>query len=320
VKTVLALAALLAAADQSSRLNLEGLERLKQNRIAEAEQKFRQSIAADPGNTEALNNLGVLLRRDHRAAAAAEILRKAARLDPRNPQIHSNLALALRESDRLAEAVTEMTKAAGLSADEAIARNLAVLRRDYGISLLRGGKAAEAIQQLELACAALPADAAAHYNLGRALQKAGRGEDAASELKIAAGINAKDKALIRAKALNNQGNELVRAGKTAEGEDRLREAAELAPQDAISQYNYGVVLLLNGKLDLGIDRLRASLAIQPEQPNAYYYLGRALLSKGDAAAAVQSLESAQRLAPKDAAIAKALENAHARLTAQAPSH
>lgn len=316
--TVFVLAALLAANDLSTTLNLEGLERLKENRAPEAEKKFRQAISADPNNAEALNNLGVLLRRDRRAAAAVEFLRRAVRLEPRNPQMHSNLALALRESDRFGEAVAEMQKAAVLSTDQAIARNLAVLRRDYGISLLRRGKLPEAIQQLGAASDTLRADPAAHYNLGRALEKAGRTDEAARELQIAADLNSKEKEFIRAKALNNEGNELVRAGKPVEGEERLREAAELAPEDAVSQYNYGVVLLVNGKLDTGIERLRASLAIEPQQSNARYYLGRALLAKGDVAGAVQSLETAQRLAPDDAEISKALENARARLNGPVP--
>ena len=315
----LVLAALMASTDVSSQLNLEGLERLRENRITEAEQKFRQAVSANPKNAEALNNLGVVLRRTHRAAAAAAVLQRAARLDGDSAKIRNNFALALWESKRLAEALSEMQAAARLGPDPEIVHNLAVLQRDYGISLLQAGKVLQALDQLRAACTELPADAAAHYNLGRALQKAGRSEDADVELRIADGINAKEKALIRAKALNNEGNELVRSGKLSDGEKKLREATELAPEDAISQYNYGVVLLLQNRLAEGIGHLRASLALNSAQPNAYYYLGRALLAAGDVGSAVEALENARRLAPHDAEIAKVLEDARARFTSPAPS-
>jgi tetratricopeptide (TPR) repeat protein len=155
----------------------------------------------------------------------------------------------------------------------------------------------------------LPEDSAVHYNLGRALGKAGRPEEAASELKLAQQQNDRARDTIRAKALNNEGNKLLESGQVQEALGRLREAVTLDPDDPISQYNYGVALLLANNADQAIEHFRATLRLKAEQPNAYYYLGRALMLKMAWPAAADALRQAVRLNPSDDAARKALAEA-----------
>ena len=56
---------------------------------------------------------------------------------------------------------------------------------------------------------------------GRVLAKLGRKEEAASELSIAEGQDRKSRDAIRAKSLNNEGNQLLQSGDLKQGLDRL---------------------------------------------------------------------------------------------------
>jgi len=48
-----------SAAAESRRLNAEGLRLMEGGQISRASEEFRRAVKANPGNTEALNNLGI---------------------------------------------------------------------------------------------------------------------------------------------------------------------------------------------------------------------------------------------------------------------
>ncbi len=246
----LALCLLLADRGVSARLNEEGLKLLEVGRAHDAEQRFRDAVMADPRNSEALNNLGVLLKRENDYPSAVRFLRRAAQFAPKDARIHSNLAGALRGSGNLAGAVTEIRAAAALDpGNKTILQTLALYSRDYGLQLYRKGDLDQALLHLRRAAELTPDDPALHVHLGRALAKLGRKEESLAELKMAERQDQASRDLVRAKALNNEGNQLLQAGDLGGGLRKLEDAVTLAAEDAVCQYNYGVALLLANRVD-----------------------------------------------------------------------
>jgi len=314
---MIAVCLLLADRSVSVQSNEDGLKLLHAGRTQEAEQRFRDAVTADPKNFEALNNLGVLLKRENKFTAAVGFLRKAAQLAPKDARIHSNLAGALRGSGDLAGAVAEMKVAASLDpASAAIAQNFALYSREYGTDLYRRGDLDRAIAQLRKAAELAPDDSAAHFQLGRALTKLGRSEEAAAELKMAQRQNQQSRDLIRAKALNNEGNGLLQTGDLEGGLEKLEQAVALAAGDAVCQYNYGVALLLANHVDEALDHFLTAVRLDPAQGNGYYYIGKAQMLKRDWRAAVEALEHAIQLNPGDDAAGHALAEARQQMQGQ----
>jgi Flp pilus assembly protein TadD len=91
--------------DLASRLSAEGLKLLDQGRLAEAVDRFRRAVEADPENLAALNNLGVTLRKQKDFATAVATLQRAARLHPEDARVHVNLGLAFQGLNRTSDAL-----------------------------------------------------------------------------------------------------------------------------------------------------------------------------------------------------------------------
>lgn len=94
------------AADEGDTQALNNLANLlkESNRTGEAEAVYRQAIAARPDNFEALNNLGNLLKGDNRPEEAEVCLRQALALRPAHPDIRNNLGVLLHEQGQYAAA------------------------------------------------------------------------------------------------------------------------------------------------------------------------------------------------------------------------
>ncbi len=69
--------------------------------LAEAEQLYRQILAADPRHVVALHLLGVLAHQQGRNDLAVEAIGRALRLAPDYAEAHANLGVVLREQGRL---------------------------------------------------------------------------------------------------------------------------------------------------------------------------------------------------------------------------
>jgi protein O-GlcNAc transferase len=77
---------------------------LQKSRAADAEVVLRQALALDPGQVEALTNLGVAVRKLEREAEAEAAFRQALKLDPENTGALRNLGNLLKGHDRIEEA------------------------------------------------------------------------------------------------------------------------------------------------------------------------------------------------------------------------
>lgn len=132
---------------------------------------YRQAVEVAPDHVNTLNNLGILLARAGDADEAITFLDRAGALAPMRADIQFNLGLALeaRDAERAAGAYARALALWPGYEDAGV--NLALLHR-------AGGRSGDAIGVLQSVVSANGKAPRASFELARALEQAGRGEDA----------------------------------------------------------------------------------------------------------------------------------------------
>jgi len=144
----------------------------------------------------------------------------------------------------------------------------------------------------------------AHVDLGTALDKKGRIDEAISQFRQAVRLNPNDDI-----ANNNLGNDLLSQGQTDEAISRFEQAVRLNPRFAGFHYNLGLTLSLKGRIDKAIAQFQETIRLKPDYAEAHYYLGNAFLEKGQTAEAISQFQETLRLNPDDAEAHNNLGNA-----------
>ncbi|PYJ11486.1 MAG: hypothetical protein DMF06_02275 [Verrucomicrobia bacterium] len=138
-------------------------------------------------------------------------------------------------------------------------------------------------------------NAMAELNLGEAIHKKGRVDEALVHLNRAVEIQPGN--------FTNQGSlgiALLTKGRREEALAHLRTSLELNPVQAPIHSSIGVVLLELGQPDESLAHLRKALEIDPNDGDAHYNLGNTLLQLGRAQEAVVEYERAVAINPADA--------------------
>jgi protein O-GlcNAc transferase len=166
-------------------------------RFSEAEAGYRQILAVDAKNFDALQLLGALYNETGHNEQAVELISRAIDLDPSYPPAHYNLAIAYGALNRIEPAIACYRKAIALEPgyfeahynlavlfhnqgrlDEALASyklaislnpNFAEAHNNEGVAHGERGQINEAILAFQRALSIKPDYAAAQYNLGNAL-------------------------------------------------------------------------------------------------------------------------------------------------------
>lgn len=144
----------------------------KAGRLAESAALFANIIAAEPENSEALYNLGLVRYHQESFAEAEACFRQAVRSNPANADAHFNLGRLLRQMNRLPEAA-----AAYLEAVEADPEDVEAHYHLGGV-LKELGLLDEAISCFEQALQLNPHYGPAYGHLGVVLHIQGREEEA----------------------------------------------------------------------------------------------------------------------------------------------
>ncbi|MFL5304027.1 MAG: tetratricopeptide repeat protein [Polyangia bacterium] len=98
-------------------------------------------------------------------------------------------------------------------------------------------------------------------------------------------------------AHSNLGYALARKGKIDDATREFREAIRLKPDVPETCTGLGVVLGLRGQIDEAIGWFREAIRLRPTYPDAHYDLGIALSRKGQSDGAIREFEEAIRLMP-----------------------
>jgi len=233
-----------------------GLRLHGSGRLQEAEQVYRQVLAAAPGHADSLHMLGVLATQCGQPQAAVACIDQAIALNPSAVMFHVNRANALLALGQLDAALE------GCQAALRLKRNSAEACQVMGHVLSDLGRPEQAIAAYREAMRHKPDLPDINNNLGLALRQAGALEEAAAALEEAVRRAPQDE-----QAQSNLAGVLKELGRLADAEGRYRAALRQHPEDPMLHFNLGIVLLLAGRLEEGWDeyewRFRAGAAHLP---------------------------------------------------------
>jgi len=217
-----------------------GLRLHRTGRLQEAEQVYRQVLAASPAHADSLHMLGVIATECGQPQAGLSCIDQAVALKPSVAMFHVNRAsalLALRQFDKALAACQQALR---------LKRNCAEGCQVMGHVLSDLGRPEEAVAAYRDALrhrADLPDG---YNNLGLALRQGGHLEQALAALHQAVTQTPKDTA-----ALGNLAGVLKELGQPTAAEEYYRLALRERPDDPVLHLNLGVVLLLAGQFASG---------------------------------------------------------------------
>ena len=279
------------------------LQHHQAGRLPEAEAAYREMLAVDPENIDALHFLGVISHQRGEHGRAAELISRALSRNPSNAPAHNNLGNALGAQGKRNEAVVAYLNALALDPDYVDALV------NLGAALRAQGRPDRALACYRRALALAP-DAAAvraglqdvlrdQSNFGKAAfrpDKAPTLEPESCEWHFAQGNSYKDqaqwdeavasyeKALSLAPDLSpayvNLGNVLNVQGKPDQAIICYRKALALDPDLLEAHYNLADVLRDQNRLNEAIPCYEKVLALRPDLPEAHYGLGHVFRNQG----------------------------------------
>lgn len=202
-----------------------------------------------------------------RLKEAESLYRMVLKMHPGHPDAGRNLLAALFVSGRHEEMERE---AQGMVA---VAPRLGVAWKGMGLAQLLQGK--DAVQALSMAARHLPDDAEAHENLGLALKRAGRLDEAAESFQRAIKFKPGSPG-----AHVNLGNVLKETGRYEAAAASYRRAIELKPDMIEAHNNLGNILRDCGNVEQAFVCYRRALELRPGMPEALNNMGRVLKDLG----------------------------------------
>lgn len=256
--------------DAAARVHLAEIE-LDAGRTTEAEKLFRAALEHDADNPRALAGLGRLELQQRNFDAAAEHLRRALELQPERAKIHYSLGLAYRglgerelAAEHMAEGATDNRDKADATMIDPLLAEVFELKRGSRTHGQRGRRAfvegdfARAIEAARQAVEANPEAPQPRLNLGAALLRAGRPEEAVTE---------------------------------------LEEALELSPGHPIIHFNLAATFYQLGQLEAAEAQYLAAVTANPGFKEAWFNLANLRRFRGDFATALGDYQRVVELDP-----------------------
>ncbi len=154
---------------------------------------------------------------------------------------------------------------------------------NLGDALYKQGRYEEALDVTRIAIERRPEHFQAHFNLGATLDALGRFEEAETHLRRAIALDpqAQDAYLNLSKALYEQ-------GRYAEALEATRVAIEQDPDFFEAHFNLGAILNKLGRFEEAETYLRRAIALNPQDVDALFSLGAALYKQGRYAEALEA--------------------------------
>jgi protein O-GlcNAc transferase len=255
-------------------------------RVGEAEAIYRQILAAQPKNANALHLLGVIAGQGGRNEEAARLIRRAITAVPENAEYHCNLGIALRNLGQLEEAVGCFKRALSLKSDYAEAYN------NFGVALASHGQLDQAIACYKQALGLKPGSPQMFNNLGNAWRLKGQLNDAIECYRRALALRPG-----YPNALNNLGQAMAVLGQFEEAIKLHKRALALQPDDPESLNYLSVAFLGASEFDQAIACCRKAVALKPDYFLAHCNFGMALACKCRLDEAVDCYRRALALKP-----------------------
>jgi len=132
----------------------------------------------------------------------------------------------------------------------------------------------------------------AHYNLGDALIKKRRMDEAIAHFQTALQIKPD-----YAEAHDNLGNALFQKGRVDEAITHYQTALQIRPDNAKAHNNLAIALFQTGRVNEAITHYQTALQIKPDYAEAHNNLGNALFQKGRVYEAITNYQTALQIKP-----------------------
>lgn len=139
-----------------------------------------------------------------------------------------------------------------------------------------------------------PREAEAYAVLGDSLLRAGKARDA-----VAAFEQAAQRSPASASVLRSLASALIASDQPVRAADTLRRALSLAPSDALSWYQFGLLDFRAGRDAEAAEKIRKAISLDSTLPDQSRSLGEVLLRQGQLNAAQQAFTEALRTDPYD---------------------
>ncbi len=288
-----------------------------EGRLDEARAWLRLALELDPRAPAAWAALGQVALSANRWADAVAGFEAALAGAPQADSLHYSLALAYRGAGDLERARQHLERRGtiGVKVPDPLVEELEKLEAGERVHLLRGrtaflaGDFAAAAAEFRQALAAAPTSAAAHVNLGSALEQMGDPDGAMAEYRRALEL-----APATASAHFNLGVLLARRGAPEEARLHFEGALAANPRDAEAHRELAELLLRSGQPLDALPHYRQAFELAPADESVRLGGAEALLRLGRYAEAKSVLEAALEALPESGLVAIAL----ARVLAASP--
>lgn len=280
----------------------QGIAHHQDGDLGAAARCYRDVLAADPGNVDALNLMAQLAIVAGHLDKAVELAGQSIAGQPDFFAPHLTLGNALQALGRLDEALAAFKAGIALEAgsaacysnmasvlnalgrhDEALDAaiqavmrdgKLAEARNNFGNALLALGSPDEAAEAYELAIELAPDLASARFNLGNAFSEMAAWDEAAEAYRAALGLEEKGAWWF------NLGNALLAAKRDDEAEAAFNRARELEPDNCDAAINLANLMVAQGRLAEAETVLAHAMARLPDDPEIRFNLALVLLRQG----------------------------------------
>jgi FkbM family methyltransferase len=226
--------------------------------LAEAETFYRQALAADERDFDALHMLGIVHAQRGHFEEAERLLRSAIAIDPAVPPCLHNHGNMLSRLGRYEEALESYRKAI------AIVPNYAPVYVDLGSAQSALGLLDASLASHDIAVKLDPRSAKAHYNRGITLFKLGRPDAALESYNRAIMLDRN-----HAEAHTNRGSIFCSAQIYAEALAAYDKAIAINPKLAEAWVGRGNVFLGLERYDDALSAYQRALSIQPDLAGAW---------------------------------------------------
>jgi predicted O-linked N-acetylglucosamine transferase (SPINDLY family) len=261
-------------------------EHHRAGRLQTAEQLYRQILAAEPNQPEALHLLGVIAQQAGKHALAIQYIERAIAIRGDQPLFHNNLGEAYRAVRRFPDAIACYRRALELNPDFAGAYY------NLGNAWKGQGQSAEAIHCYRQAIERKPDYAEAYNNLGSALKEDGQIAESVACFQRALELKPE-----LAEARQNLSTTLPGPGATARAEADDRSAPRSPRDDAEARFRLGNALNAQRRWADAAACYRRAVALKPDYVEAHNNLGATLKDQGKFAEAAVCYRTALRYQP-----------------------
>ncbi|ABM79143.1 Hypothetical protein P9303_24101 [Prochlorococcus marinus str. MIT 9303] len=251
-----------------------------------AEAVFKQILAVNPKEPNALHLLGCIYKDRGQHQQAVELIQASIREDESNPIPFFNLGKILAIAGQHENAVGVF--------QEALKRNQQIPETwfCFANALREIGKTEEAKQAYRNALQLNPAHAGAAGNLGALLTDDGE-LDEAEQLFVKAVDQYPNNVNLRI----NYGRLLAEKAEHAAAIMQYQIALPLAPQSPELHYNFANALKEEGDVEEAIASYRKAIEVKPDFADAYFALGLVMKEEGDVEEAIASYRKAIEVKP-----------------------